>query len=116
MRVVALGGDDPERLRLLAENKELEYELLSDIGLEAAKAFGLAFHVSDDYVEMLDLYQLDTTGNSVETEQILPVPAVFVLSSRGVIQFSYVNPDYRIRCDPDVILAAARATMKVEQR
>jgi hypothetical protein len=31
-----------------------------------------------------------------------------VVDADGVITFSYVNPNYRVRCDPDVVLAAAR--------
>jgi peroxiredoxin len=109
VQMVGLSGDAPERLRATHENQEVECVLLSDVELHAATAFGLAFHVSDEYVAKLEEYKLDIEDNSVSTAKVLPVPAVFVVDTEGVITFSYVNPDYKVRCDPDVLLAAAHA-------
>jgi peroxiredoxin len=107
--LIAISGDTPERLQKSQEEVEVTYTLLSDYELHASKAFGLAFHVSDEYVTKLSGYKLDIAGSSVQSQQILPVPAVFVVGADKVITFSYVNPNYRVRCDPDVILAAAKA-------
>ena len=57
------------------------------------RAFGLAW---------------DDTRNN----RILPVPAVFVLNQGGVIQFEYVNPDFRMRLHPDVLIAMAKAALE----
>jgi len=37
------------------------------------------------------------------------VPAVYLVDGEGMITFHYVHPDYKIRLDPDLLLAAARA-------
>ena len=40
---------------------------------------------------------------------MLPVPAVFFVGgTKGLIEFEYVNPDYRVRLSPDLLVAAAR--------
>jgi peroxiredoxin len=114
VQIVALGGDAPERLRLLEETVSPGYTLLSDVELDAAKAFGIAFRVDDDYVDRLHQLQYDLEGNSIDTEQVLPVPAVFVVDTHGRITFSYVNPVYQIRCPAGVILAAAEAVAPQE--
>jgi peroxiredoxin len=111
VQMVGLSGDAPERLRPTLEKQQAGLTLLSDVDLYAAKAFGLAFQVSDDYVAKLEKYEIDTTGNSVSSTQVLPVPAVFVVDTEGIITFSYVNPNYRVRCNPEVLLAAARAVV-----
>ncbi|MBZ0269984.1 AhpC/TSA family protein [bacterium] len=112
--VVGLSADTPEMLRPTKEKHALDIALLADFDLHAAKALGLAFHVADSYIEKLAEYGLDTEGNAVSESQVLPVPAVFVVDADGVITFSYVNPNYRVRCDPDVVLAAARAVVSGE--
>jgi len=90
--------------------EESGFTLYSDYDMEAARALGIAFHVDDEGVSRLMGFGLDLTGNAVSGgEQALPVPAVFVVRPDGVISFSYVNPDYKVRCDPGIILAAARA-------
>ncbi len=110
--LVAVGGDSPERLRVTRESGEIDYTLLSDFDLHAAEAFGLAFRVAESYIKRLGDFGLDIEGNSASVTQALPVPSVFVVDESGTITFSYVNPNYKIRCDPDVILAAARAAAK----
>jgi hypothetical protein len=44
--------------------------------------------------------------NSGEKHHLLPVPAVFVVACSGIIQSSYVNPDYKVRLHPDLLLAS----------
>ncbi len=39
---------------------------------------------------------------------LLPVPAVFLVNTDGIIQFQYVNPNYTVRLKKEVILAAAK--------
>ena len=45
---------------------------------------------------------------------MLPVPAVFVVDAKGIIQFHYVNPDYRIRVPGSLILEAARSVKEIK--
>lgn len=45
----------------------------------------------------------------------LPVPAVYLADEEGTVTFHYVHPDYKIRLDPDVLLAAAQAGVKTER-
>jgi hypothetical protein len=42
----------------------------------------------------------------------LPAPAVFIVSGKGQILFQYVNPDYKVRLHPEILLAAAKAFAK----
>ena len=41
----------------------------------------------------------------------MKVPAVFVVGRDAAVKFSYVNPDYKVRLDPEVLLAAAKAAL-----
>ena len=74
--------------------------------MEAAKRFGLAFEIKNEgFQKMLE-------EHSGETHHLLPVPAIFIVDRERKIHFQYVNPDYKIRIDPQTVLAAARATAK----
>ncbi len=44
-----------------------------------------------------------------EGKQPLPAPSVFITSRKGDILFQHVDPNFRVRLDNGVILAAARA-------
>jgi peroxiredoxin len=59
-------------------------------------------------LNQLKKYGADLEDASGENHHMLPVPAVFLAGTNGVIQFTYANPDYRVRLHPDLLLAAAR--------
>ena len=44
----------------------------------------------------------------------LPVPATYLVGNNGVIQFQYANPNYKMRLDPDLLIAAAKSYLKTK--
>ena len=101
----------PDKPELLAEGKDSEfgYQLLSDPGMNAAQAFGIAFRLDDETFERYVGFGNDLNERSGDDHQALPAPATFIIGTDGRIQFGYVNPDYSVRLAPEVLLAAARA-------
>jgi len=110
-QVVGISPDRPENLHAFDEEEAVTYTLLSDADMETSKAFGIAFRVDAETVETYRGYGIDLEAASGADHHLLPVPSVFVLSTDGVIQFHYVNPDYTVRLAPDVLRAAAQAAL-----
>lgn len=108
-QILAISPDQPEKLRDSGNTEKLTYTLLSDAAMAASKAFGIAFRVDDATVEKYKGYGIDLEAASGETHHLLPVPAVFIVGTDGVISFVYVNPDYKTRLEPEVLIAAARS-------
>ncbi|UCD39312.1 MAG: redoxin domain-containing protein [Fidelibacterota bacterium] len=111
-QIVAISTDRPSELRKSVKRNSLTYTLLSDSTMAGAKAFGIAWRMDLKQVRKYKLGRMDIEAGSGQIHHILPVPSVFVLSTKGVIQFEYVNPNHRIRLDSNVLEEAARATMK----
>jgi peroxiredoxin len=101
--------DRPELLYDSLDQPDLGYTILSDSKLEATRAFGLAFRITDEMVEKYKQYDIDLEAASGESHHVLPASATFIIASDGMIRFQYTNPDYHVRLHPDVLLAAARA-------
>ena len=111
-QIIAVSPDRPEILKGHAEKQELAYRLLSDSEMAAAISFGIAYRIDDATVELYKTsYGIDLEADSGQKHHLLPVPSVFVIGRDGIIQFSYVNPNYAIRIDPNVLLKAAQAVM-----
>lgn len=108
-KVFAISADRPELLKKTADKNELTYTLLSDAPMQAAKAFGIAFKLDDETVERYKSYDIDIEKDSGYDHHLLPAPAVFLVDQKGVIKFSYVNPNYKERIDGGILLAAAKA-------
>jgi peroxiredoxin len=108
-QIFAISVDQPAKLKETPDRDKLGYKLLSDSDAIAAQAFGIAFKVEDDLVKKYkESYKIDLEAASGREHHLLPHPAVFVVDPKGKVQFSYVNPDYKIRLEPEQILAAVR--------
>lgn len=108
-QIVAASADRPEKLNETIDKNSLTYTLVSDASTEAAQAFGLAFQMQDDEVTQYEGFGIDLDEASGFSHHVLPVPAIYLIDKEGIVQFFYVNPDYRVRLEPSVVLAAARA-------
>lgn len=109
---IGISADRPEKIRSTIKKHDQKYLLLSDNKMTGAKAFGIAFKVDEKTLNKYKEYGIDLEDASGETHHILPVPAVFVIGTDGIIKFEYINPDYRVRLDPEVLLAAAKAVKR----
>lgn len=109
IQLVAIGMDQPFKLKETPNYDQLDYILLSDSDATAAEAFGIAFTVPDDLVMKYKTeYKIDLEAASGQTHHKLPHPSVFVVSKDGVIRFAHVNEDYKTRLESAKILEAAR--------
>ena len=106
--VVAISADQPAKLEESRKANNLGYTLHSDSSLAAARAFGIAFQLSDDDVRMYLGYGIDLEAASGQKHHQLPVPSVFLVEAGGTIRWLYSNPDYEIRPNNAAILKAAR--------
>ena len=113
MDVYFLSADSPENLAsaLHGDAEGLDYTLLSDARLSAAKAFGLAFRVSDDYYQQAKEYGLDLEEASGETHHALPIPAAYLIDTSGTIRFAHTNPDYTVRLSAEELRANVDAVL-----
>jgi hypothetical protein len=80
--------------------------------MDAARAFGIAFQVDRQTVQCLKENGMGIELRSGQNHHMLPVRSVFLSSSDGVIEFQYVNPDYRIRVSPSVLLTSIDAMLE----
>lgn len=75
--------------------------------MAGARAFGLAHQVDRAMFERME-------KASGETHHQPPVPAVYLIGTDGVVDFSVCESEFRIRLDPDISLSAAKASVKEE--
>ncbi|MBK7381608.1 MAG: AhpC/TSA family protein [Ignavibacteriales bacterium] len=107
-KIIAISMDKPDTLRATLEKHKMKYELYSDSKADVCTAFGIAFKVDEEYIAKLKSYNMDIEASSGETHHILPVPAAFIVDKNGIVQFEYVNPNYKTRINSDVLLEIAK--------
>ena len=113
--VLFLSGDRPELLYESLEQQAqediagLDYTILSDADAQASISLGIAFKAGQRTIDYVNKKGDGYRKSSMERHGILPVPAVFAIGRDGVISYTYINPDYKMRLPADELLAAARA-------
>jgi peroxiredoxin len=102
-QIVAESPDSHNNLKASISKNQLNYTLLSDASTMAARDLGIAYQAPEKYAEML------SKSSDNLNPGILPVPALFVLNTKGEILFEYINPNYKKRIKGDLLLAVLNA-------
>ncbi|MCZ0997399.1 peroxiredoxin-like family protein [Streptomyces mirabilis] len=108
-RLVAISPQIPDESVTLTEKHGLVFDVLSDIGSDTAKQYGLAFDLPDDLAAVYDKLGFDLQRVNDGHPRTLPLPATHVIDRAGTIRWNFVNTDYTTRAEPADILAALKA-------
>jgi peroxiredoxin len=114
-QIIAISPDRAQELKRTMGKQKLDYTLLSDSKAAALKAFGIGFVLDAATIEKYKGYGIDLEKASGEKHHALPVPSVFIVDKEGILQFSYVHPDYAARVPGSVILEAAKVIAERKQ-
>lgn len=108
-QIIVISPDSPERLKEQQVSAEFDVIRLSDSNLQATREFGLAYYVPDtvakQYKTQLGAELVTLDG---ESKRVLPVPSAFIADISGLVKFQYVNPNYKVRIEPQLLYYAAR--------
>lgn len=107
-QILAIGTDQPSELKGMVTELKLPYTLLSDSKMEMGRKFGLVYKLVSSYYKAVGKLLHDSTG---QDNPWLPVPAAYIVDTKGVIRFAYVNPEFRVRANPIDLLDAAKAAL-----
>ena len=116
IQILAISPDLAENLQKSVDKNQLTYTLLSDSKLELTQKMGLAYRVSGRIVTRYkERGIVDLAEASGEDHLGLPVPAAYLVDQEGLVQYSYVNPNYKVRIDPEVLMVVAKSMIKKEE-
>lgn len=102
--LVAISPQTPDHSLSTAEKWQLEFEVLSDVGNQVAREYGLAFRLSEEVRTIYKSLGNDLEAYNGDTSWELPMSGTFVIAQDGTIQLAFVDADYTHRLEPAVIL------------
>ena len=114
-RFVAITGEVGGRAERLRQEIGLDAEMLCDVDHGVALDLGLAFMLGADLRRRYLDCGLDLTDAYGTASWFLPIPATYLVDREGIIRFAYANPDFRLRAEPEEVLAALRALVPEER-
>ncbi len=102
-QIVAVSPDHVESLKPTIDTEGLNYQVYADPQAKLIQEVGIGFQTPG----MAKMYIAKKT--KMDATEILPVPTVMVLNTKGDILFEYINPNYKVRLSSELLIANLKA-------
>lgn len=103
---VAVSPEKPEFIEDKVKAANLEFPVLSDVGMKVGSQFGIKFVLAPELQEVYNQFKLDVNKHNGDNTFQLPLPATYVIGKDGKVVYSFVDVDYTKRAEPADVLAA----------
>ena len=107
-KLIAISPETPDNSLSTTEKNELTFEVLSDVGNQVAKEFGLVYQLPEELRPIYQNFGIDLPAYNGDKSFELPIPATYVITSDGTVIHSFIDPDYTKRLDPEEIINALK--------
>ena len=103
--LIALTPELPDQSITTAEKHKLKFMVLSDVGNKTGKEYGVVFQLTPEVAAIYqDVFNLHQYNGDDSNE--LPLAATYVIDQNGIIQYAFLDFDYRNRAEPNEIIKA----------
>ena len=101
--LLAVSPQSLDDSRDMARTEELDIVLLADSKMTVASDYGLAFELPKS-LRLAALADGMVAGDE-DAGWRVPMPATYVISTDGIVRYSFLDPNYRNRLDPAVLVS-----------
>ena len=95
--VVAITPEKNESVDKTIEKTKASFTIISDTTNSIVKKYGVNFTVDDKTLERYKGFGVDFEKVNGNTDNVLPVPAVYIIDTKGNFKYIWFNKDYRKR-------------------
>lgn len=101
--LIALTPELPDNSLNTVEKHHIEFQVLSDVRQRVSRKYGVVYKLMDEVAEN---YQKSFDLHSYNGDQSneLPLAATYIIDQQGIIQYAFLDVDYRNRAEPAVII------------
>jgi peroxiredoxin len=103
--LVAISPQTPHHNRAMAEKLKLTFALLSDMGNQVARQFGLVFTIDEAVRAAHKQVCANLPAFNGDNSWELPMAGTFLVDQSGTVRLAFVHPDFTRRLDPSVVIA-----------
>jgi peroxiredoxin len=91
-----------------ADKQRLRFPILTDPENKVGEAYGLAFRLPDDLIEVYKANGIDLARFNGDQSWRLSMPARIVIRRDGIVASAEADPDYTHRPEPETTLDVLR--------
>jgi peroxiredoxin len=101
-QIIAISPENFKNIQPTIEEDKVNYKIVSDEDGKLIQEIGIAFKpnlITKTYI---------ATKTNGKSSSVLPVPTVMVVNKNSEILFEYINPNYKNRITPELLLAVLK--------
>ena len=98
--LVAISPQTVQQSFFMVDQHKLRFPLLSDVGNQVARQFGLVYRVPDDQQAIFQRAFVNLPFANGDSSWELPIPATFIVDRDGTILYASADEDYAQRPEP----------------
>lgn len=102
--LVAISPQTPDNSLSTTEKNELSFQVLSDVGNQVARQFGLVFTLPEQLRPIYQEFGINVTAHNGDESFELPIAATYIVDRNGIVIHAFVDADYTKRLDPEEII------------
>lgn len=102
--LAAISPQDMEHTKQTAEELGLSYFVLSDMGNETAREYGLAYQFDEALIDAYKTLGMNLEEYNGDNPWALPIPAVYIIDPSGKVAHVFADSDYTNRMEPAAML------------
>lgn len=102
--VIAISPEIPENIEKTIRKTNASFSIIHDKEYAIMKAYKTAFKVDSNTVEKYKKWNIDLESANGNRDNMLPVPATYIIDQKGNIKYVYFDADYRKRVSVKTIL------------
>ena len=106
--LIAISPQTVQQSFFMADQHKLRFSLLSDVGNEVARKFGLVYRVPEFQQAVYRRAFINLPLANGDESWELPIPATYIIERDGTVLYASSNPDYTERPEPGEILSAVK--------
>ncbi len=106
--LIAISPEQPDNSISLSEKHKLKFQVLSDQNNIVAKQFGITFQLSKLLTFLYKFGGANIAKANKNDSRELPLSAAYIINQNGIIEYAFLEADYKKRADPLEILDALK--------
>ena len=106
--LIAISPQTVQQSFFMADQHKLQFPLLSDVGNDVARQFGLVYRVPEFQQAVYRRAFINLPLANGDESWELPIPATYIVERDGTVIYASSNPDYTERPEPAEILAGVK--------
>ncbi len=107
-QLIAISPQLPDQSLSLKEKENLKFRVLSDVGNEVAKKFGLVFELPEILRPVYANWGINLPVANGDDSFKLPIPATYVIDTNKNIVLDFIEINHTKRLEPSFIIDAIK--------